>query len=50
MLELPRRIGFENARLKSGEPWQVTLGQDLGGMTLGILGLGKLGQRSAAVL
>jgi phosphoglycerate dehydrogenase-like enzyme len=49
MLELTRRIGFENARLKSGEPWQVTLGRDLQGMTLGILGLGKLGRRSAAV-
>jgi phosphoglycerate dehydrogenase-like enzyme len=49
MLELTRRIGFENARLKGGHPWQVTLGQDLGGLTLGILGLGKLGQRSAAV-
>ena len=49
MLELTRRIGFENARLKAGAPWQVTLGRDLDGMTLGILGLGKLGQRSAAV-
>ena len=49
MLELTRRIGFENARLKSGEPWQMTLGRDLQGMTLGILGLGKLGRRSAEV-
>src|SRR5262252_3831632 len=49
MLELPRRIGFENARLKAGESWQVTIGRDLEGLTLGILGLGKLGQRSAAV-
>jgi len=49
LLELTRRIGFENARLKSGQPWQVTLGPDLEGMTLGVLGLGKLGQRSAAV-
>jgi phosphoglycerate dehydrogenase-like enzyme len=49
MLELTRRIGFENARLKAGEPWQVTIGRDLEGLTLGILGLGKLGQRSAAV-
>jgi D-3-phosphoglycerate dehydrogenase len=45
MLELTRRIGFENARLKAGAPWQVTLGQDLEGLTLGVLGLGKLGQR-----
>jgi phosphoglycerate dehydrogenase-like enzyme len=49
MLELTRRIGFENARMKAGEPWQVTLGQDLEGLTLGVLGLGKLGQRVAGV-
>jgi phosphoglycerate dehydrogenase-like enzyme len=49
MLELTRRIGFENARMKAGEPWQVTIGRDLEGQTLGILGLGKLGQRSATV-
>ena len=49
MLELTRRIGFENARMKAGEPWQVTMGQDLEGMTLGVLGLGKLGQRVSGV-
>ena len=49
MLELTRRIGFENARLKNGAPWQVTVGKDLEGLTLGCLGLGKLGSRSAAV-
>ena len=31
MLELTRRIGFENARLKAGEPWQTTIGLDLDG-------------------
>jgi phosphoglycerate dehydrogenase-like enzyme len=49
ILELTRRIGFENARMKAGEAWQVTLGQDLEGLTLGTLGLGKLGQRSVNV-
>jgi D-3-phosphoglycerate dehydrogenase len=49
MLELTRKIGFENARMKAGEPWQVTIGQDLEGLTLGIVGLGKLGQRVAGV-
>ncbi len=49
MLELTRRIGFENARMKAGEDWQVTIGQDLEGLTLGVLGLGKLGQRVAAI-
>jgi phosphoglycerate dehydrogenase-like enzyme len=49
ILELTRRIGFENARMKAGENWQVTLGTDIEGKTLGILGLGKLGARVAAV-
>jgi phosphoglycerate dehydrogenase-like enzyme len=49
MLELTRRIGFENARMKAGEPWQVTLGQDIEGKTLGVVGLGKLGSQVAAI-
>ncbi len=49
MLELTRHIGFENARMKAGQAWQTTLGQDLEGLTLGIVGLGKLGQRVAKV-
>ncbi len=49
ILELTRRIGFEHARLEAGQPWQVTLGPDIEGMTLGIIGLGKLGVRVAGV-
>ncbi len=49
MLELTRRIGFENARLKAGEPWQVTVGTDVEGKTLGLVGLGRLGSRVARV-
>ena len=49
MLELTRHIGYENARLKAGAPWQTTIGLDLEGMTLGILGLGKLGTRMAEI-
>jgi phosphoglycerate dehydrogenase-like enzyme len=49
MLELTRRIGFENARMKAGERWQITVGQDLEGKTLGIVGLGKLGTKVAAI-
>jgi D-3-phosphoglycerate dehydrogenase len=49
MLELTRRIGYENARMKAGAPWQTTIGIDLEGMTLGVLGLGKLGTRTAAI-
>jgi phosphoglycerate dehydrogenase-like enzyme len=47
MLELTRRIGFENARMKAGEPWQITIGPDLEGQSLGVIGLGKLGARVA---
>jgi phosphoglycerate dehydrogenase-like enzyme len=49
ILELTRRIGYEHARLKAGESWQVTLGPDIEGMTLGVIGLGKLGARVAGV-
>jgi D-3-phosphoglycerate dehydrogenase len=49
ILELTRRIGWEHARMKSGELWQATLGMDIEGKTLGILGLGKLGTRVAGV-
>jgi D-3-phosphoglycerate dehydrogenase len=49
ILELTRRIGWENARMKAGVPWQVTLGMDIEGKTLGVLGLGKLGARAAGV-
>ena len=49
MLELTRHLGFENARMKAGEPWQTTIGLDLEGLTLGIVGLGKLGQRVANI-
>jgi phosphoglycerate dehydrogenase-like enzyme len=49
MLELTRRIGYENARLKSGAPWQATIGSDLEGKTLGVIGLGKLGTRVAGI-
>jgi D-3-phosphoglycerate dehydrogenase len=49
MLELTRHIGYENARLHAGATWQSTIGPDLEGMTLGILGLGKLGTRTANI-
>jgi D-3-phosphoglycerate dehydrogenase len=49
MLELARRIGAENARLKSGALWQDTLGSELFGKTLGLIGLGKLGSRVAVL-
>jgi phosphoglycerate dehydrogenase-like enzyme len=49
MLELARHIGYENARLKSGALWQSTVGLDLEGLTLALLGLGKLGSRMAEI-
>jgi phosphoglycerate dehydrogenase-like enzyme len=49
MLELTRRIGYECARMKAGAPWQTTIGLDLDGLTLGVLGLGKLGTRTARI-
>lgn len=49
MLELTRHIGFESARMKAGERWQTTLGEDIEGKTLGIVGLGKLGRKVANI-
>jgi D-3-phosphoglycerate dehydrogenase len=49
MLELTRRIGYESARMKAGVAWQSTIGLDLEGLTLGVIGLGKLGTRTARI-
>jgi phosphoglycerate dehydrogenase-like enzyme len=49
IIELTRRIGHEDARLKSGALWQSVLGSDVEGLTLGVIGLGKLGLRVAEV-
>src|SRR5271156_1398543 len=49
MLELTRHIGYENARLHAGATWQTTIGPDLQDMTLGVLGLGKLGAHTANI-
>jgi D-3-phosphoglycerate dehydrogenase len=49
MIDLARSMSRENARMKAGEAWQVTVGADLHGHTLGIIGLGNLGQRVAKV-
>ncbi len=37
ILELTRHIGFENARMHAGAPWQVTMGEDVEGKTLGVV-------------
>ncbi|MFJ9038697.1 D-2-hydroxyacid dehydrogenase family protein [Streptomyces sp. NPDC102406] len=49
ILGLARGIVTENGNLRSGGPWQSTLGADLHGRRLGLLGLGKIGTRVARV-
>jgi phosphoglycerate dehydrogenase-like enzyme len=49
MIELARHIGYENGRLKAGALWQTTVGLDLEGLTLALLGLGKLGRHMAEI-
>jgi phosphoglycerate dehydrogenase-like enzyme len=49
MLELTRRIGYESERLKNGALWQSTLGVDIEGKTLGLIGLGRLGSKVATI-
>lgn len=49
ILGLARRIAVENAALRADGPWQSTVGADLHGRTLGVLGLGKIGTRVAAI-
>jgi phosphoglycerate dehydrogenase-like enzyme len=49
MLELTRRVGYESERLKNGALWQSTLGVDIEGKTLGLIGLGRLGAKVATI-
>ena len=49
MLEFARKVGFESARLKAGETWQSSVGRDLSGKTLGLVGLGRLGTLVASI-
>lgn len=49
ILELTRGIGRENARMHAGEPWQTFAGVEIEGMTLGVIGLGKLGSKMAGI-
>jgi phosphoglycerate dehydrogenase-like enzyme len=47
MLDLARNISREDAAMKRSVPWQTTVGTDLNGKTLGLVGLGRLGSRVA---
>jgi len=49
ILGLARQLVPEAAAMRSGGSWQSTLGVDLAGATLGLVGLGKIGTRVAAV-
>jgi D-3-phosphoglycerate dehydrogenase len=49
MLELSRRIGYEDRQMKAGVPWQTTAGTGLSGRTLGVIGLGKVGAHVARI-
>ncbi len=49
LLGLARGIVPEAQALRTGGPWQSTLGADLHGRRLGLLGLGKIGGRVARV-
>ena len=49
VLGLARQLVPESLALRAGGPWQSSVGRDLAGSTLGVVGLGKIGGRVAAV-
>jgi phosphoglycerate dehydrogenase-like enzyme len=49
VLGLARQLVPESLALRAGGPWQSSVGRDLAGATLGVVGLGKIGGRVAAV-
>ncbi|EIC84142.1 D-2-hydroxyacid dehydrogenase family protein [Serratia sp. M24T3] len=49
ILGLARHLTVENRSIRNSGPWQSTLGIGLKGKTLGLIGLGKIGQRMALI-
>jgi phosphoglycerate dehydrogenase-like enzyme len=49
LLGLARGIVPESSALREGGPWQSTVGADLAGRRLGLLGLGRIGSRVARI-
>jgi phosphoglycerate dehydrogenase-like enzyme len=49
ILGLARYVAEENHAFHTNGPWQSTVGTDLAGSTLGLVGLGKIGSKVAAV-
>ena len=46
VLGLARQLVPESVALRAGGPWQSSVGRDLAGATLGVVGLGKIGAAS----
>lgn len=49
ILGLARNLVTESTAMRTDGPWQTTLGTDLHGRTLGLLGLGRIGARVARI-
>ncbi|MFI2185299.1 D-2-hydroxyacid dehydrogenase family protein [Streptomyces sioyaensis] len=49
ILGLARNLVTESTAMRADGPWQSTLGADLHGRTLGLLGLGRIGTRVARI-
>jgi phosphoglycerate dehydrogenase-like enzyme len=49
ILALARHIPDEHARVRAGGRWQTSIGMDLAGRRLGIIGLGRIGAHVARV-
>jgi phosphoglycerate dehydrogenase-like enzyme len=49
LLGLAKHVVREHASFRANGPWQSTVGSDLAGRQLGLLGLGKIGSRVARV-
>ena len=48
IIALTRNIAREDAAVRGGQ-WQISLGPELGGRTIGIVGLGRVGARVAEI-
>lgn len=49
ILGLAKNLTTENAHFKSAGPWQSSVGVSLHGKTLGLIGLGQIGQKMARI-
>lgn len=49
ILNLARNISQENSNLQSNGTWQISVGEDLYSKRIGLIGLGKIGERMAKI-